>query len=276
MRQKVLIATLAVVVAVVVALTVLDGRVERPSRSASQAVEERIPPEQEIARLRMELDKRTRENDKDFDRVARQAVAVEKLEAKGSRAKKDLAEGEARIRAMRSSLAGDARIVRFKGQNYSRADLLAEYKLAGARFLADEARLHRMEQRLAAQRQLYKRNRKKLSELEESRRKLLAELQRLETALGRTVTSGGESPEAAGRQERQAQAQEANTLDDAGFLKIRKDMDNLRDKISVMKKKRELMDEIRGPDRATKERRERDGKLLEELEKRFGDKGKKQ
>jgi hypothetical protein len=258
MCKKVLIATLAVVVGLaVVKGTWVASHVRCWKAQFRQAIEDRIPPEQEIARLRMELDNLAREDDKHFDRVARQAVAVEKLEAKVARAKKDLGERESRIRAMKTSLAGDARKVNFKGNEVDRNDLQAELRLSAAAFQADEATLKSLEQQLSAKKQAYELNRKKLAELKLARQQMQTELQRLETALV---------------EERQAQAQEANTLDDAEYIKIHKGIDSLRDKISVMKHKRTLKGEVRGPVRAAEERREQETRIDQFIEKRFGDK----
>src|SRR5207248_3225364 len=128
------------------------------------AVESRIPPEQEIARLRMELDGLAREDDKHFDRVARQAVEVEKLEAQVERMKVKLAGDEKHIRALKASLVGESRRVTFNGGDYNRTDLQAELRLVAASFQAGEATLQSKQEQLSAKKQAYELNRKKLSE----------------------------------------------------------------------------------------------------------------
>src|SRR5262249_3053957 len=101
-------------------------------------------------------------------------------------------------------------------------------------------------------------NRKKLSNLKVVREQMATELQRLETALAH---------------ERQIQAEQQATLDDASYIELRKSVDAIRDKIELMKTKRELKGEAKsGPVRAAEVQREQDAKPDKYLEPRFGDK----
>jgi tRNA(Ser,Leu) C12 N-acetylase TAN1 len=88
---------------------------------------------------------------------------------------------------------------------------------------------------------------------------MLTQLQQLETALAK---------------ERQAQAEENNTLDDASYQRVRKEMDTIRDRIAVMAKTRQLKTEAGSSIRADEERREQDAKIDKFLQERFGDKTK--
>lgn len=243
MCKKVLIATLAVVVALaVVKGSWLASHVRCWKQQLTTAIDERIPPEQEIARLEMELTNLAREDDKHFDKVARQAVEVANLEKKVTSRKKKLTEAETKIRSLRTTVSDDR-------------DALVRLRGLAAQFEADELTLKSMEEELTAKRQAYNANHKKLSEMRLVRQQMKTELQRLKTAL---VV------------ERQAQAQEANTLDDAEYIKARKDLDSLRNKIDVLKKKRELKAEVQGFDAVSEERREQDARLDKFIEKRFG------
>jgi len=249
MCKKVLIAALAVVVALVVVKgTWLASHVRCWKQQFTTAIDERIPPEQEIARLQLDLDSLASEDGKLFDRVARQAVEVENLEKKVTVRKKQLTEAETRIRNLRTAPVSE--------------DRDAQVRLRGlaAQFEANELTLKSMEDELAAARQSYNLNHKKLSELKLVRQQMRTELRRLKTALDL---------------ERQAQAREANTLDDAEYLRIRKDLDHVKNKIEVLKKKRELKAEVEGFDAAADERREQDARIDKFIEKRFGDKTEK-
>jgi hypothetical protein len=262
MCKKVLIATLAVVVALaVVKGTWVASHFRLWKQQLKASMRNKISPEQEIARLRMEVEALTREDDRHFDRVARQAVAVENLEKQVARLEKDLGERETRIRDMRTSLTGENEFVTYKGTRYSRTDLQSELRLAAAAFQADELTIQSKKQQLTAKKQAYELNRKKLAQLKLERQKMLTELQQLETALA---------------QERQAQANEANTLNDGNYIKLRKEMDSIRDRIKVMQHKRDLKREVQGPVRANEERQEQDAKIDRFIENRFGDRAEKQ
>jgi septal ring factor EnvC (AmiA/AmiB activator) len=262
MCKKVLIAAVAVVVALaVVKGTWLGSHIRLWRQNLQTAIHNRIPPEQEIQRLRMELENLSREDEKFFDQVARQSVQVKKIENQVAQVKKDLAERENRIRALKTSLTGEGQYVTVNGEQYRRELVKTDLRTSAAAFQVEEERLHSLEGQLAAKRQVYDLNKKKLSELKLARQQMLTELQRLETALA---------------EERQAQAQEAGTLDDASYLKIRKDMDSVRDKIEFLKTKRQLKSEVRGPVRAAEERKEENTKIDNFIENRFGEKADKQ
>jgi chromosome segregation ATPase len=260
MCKKVLIAALAVVVALGV-IKVAGGKgpcsvcshIRLWFKQAGTAFEESIPPEQEIARLRMELKNLEGEDSKAYEQVARQSVDVENLQEKVNALKDHLKADETRIRSMKTSLTGESQFVTFEGRRESRTRLEERLLSAGARFEVDEARLNSMEEQLAAKKQVYDLNHEKLRTRKLERQKMLTELQRLETALVK---------------ERQVQAREENTLDDAGYQKIRKDMDKVRDRISVLKKMRELKGEA-NEEKAAAERREQE-RRKQYIEKRFG------
>src|SRR5437763_662986 len=110
MCKKVLIATLAVVVAVGI---IGGARLARGGRCVVShirgAFDRHVPPpppgqalSAEIAQLRRGLDRLARDDDKHFEKVARQGVEVEKLEARVAAFKKALAEKEKDIRGMRA------------------------------------------------------------------------------------------------------------------------------------------------------------------------------
>jgi len=240
MCKKVLvIATLAVVAAVMI----IGGRktvslARYLKQRACVALEESVPVEQEIARLRMELKNLDREDSRHFERVARQCVEVEKLDKKVSAARAQLAQDERRLRAMRTSLAGAGEAVTYDERSYDRTRLDAEYLTSGARFLTDEKTLQSMEEQLAAKKLSYEQNRKKLADLKLRRQQMVTELQQLETAW---------------EKERQAQAQEERTVDDSNYRRIRRDIDATRDRINVKAKTRELKAEVSSPVRADEE-----------------------
>jgi chromosome segregation ATPase len=258
MFKKVLIATLAVVVALVVIKgTWLGSHFRLMKKNFRSAVSERVAPEHEIARLRMELDGLSKEDDKHYDKVARQCVEVERVKKQVAKMQKELTERETRIRAMKASLTGEDAYVSLNGTRYSRTDMQTQLRLSGQSFQVDEETLKSKVENLAALEQSLTINTKKLSELKLVRQQMSTELQRLETALS---------------EERQAQAQQANTLDDASYLRLRNELNAVKDRIEVLKKKRELKGEVNGPVRINEERRENEARIDAFINDRFGDK----
>jgi len=225
------------------------------------AVEERIPPEQEIARLRMEVDRLALDDGKAYDKVVRQGREVKKLQARVKDLKDQLAIEEANIRGRKASLVGDDRFVTYKGERVARKEFMGDLLLVAETFQVNEAKLKSLEEQLAAKKESYDLNRKGLRERELNREKLRTELQRLETALIK---------------EKQAQAQEKNTLDDSGYLRIQDEIGAVKERIGELTDKRELMKEIQG-EKASREnlkRQEKTAATLKYIDERFGDKTK--
>jgi len=253
MFKKVLIAALAVVVGLaVVKGTWIGSHLRLRCNGVRTWVSERVPPDQEIARLRMELANLAREDDKFFDKVARMAVDVENAEKALGKVRTRLSQQEKRIRKLKGDLTENVEFVEFNGFRYTRADLRNEavaFKNAEENLKSQEANLEARKRHLALER-------KKLSELKNKREEMATDLQKLETALA---------------EERQAQAASESTIDDSNYRQIRKDMDSVRDKINVLKKKRELKGEFQPPVDTSKAT-EQDAQADKYLEARFSDK----
>jgi len=253
MCKKVLIAALAVVVGLaVVKGTWIGSHLRLKCGSARQWMEAQVPPEQEIARLRMELLNLSREDDKFYDKVARMAVDVDNREKALAKTRANLDKEEARIRKIKSELTDGVEFVKLDGLRISRADLrnnAIAFKNAEENLKSKEGNLEARKRHLALER-------KKLSELRNKRDEMATELQRLETALA---------------EERQAQAASESTIDDSNYRQIRKDMDTVRDRINVLKKKRELKGEF-APAVETNKPTAQDVQADKYLDTRFSDK----
>jgi hypothetical protein len=161
--------TLVAALAVVAAVVVIGGRkltsyCRYGQEQARTWFERNIPPEQEIARLRMELNNLARDDGRYFEKVARQGVEVEKMEKRVASLREKLTAEEGRIRAMKNSLVGEGEFVSYNGGRYSRTNLQAELRVSAGRFQAEEATLQSMQDQLSAKKQAYELNRKKLSE----------------------------------------------------------------------------------------------------------------
>jgi hypothetical protein len=263
MLRKVLVAGLVVVVSLVTISYVCPraaSHVKLWLKQRKQAAEDAVPPEQEIARLKMELENQAKEDDSHFDRVAKQTVAVQKLEKQVDGMRAALEKEERRIVTLKSSydaaVKAEQKQVRHGDRSYDlkvfRSDLLA----AAARFEIEEGLVKSKEEQLAEDKQTLEVNRRKLLERKRVRQQLRTDLARLERALA---------------SEKQAQAAEQNTLDDPSYQRLCADLDRVRDKVEVMKQKRILKGEIDGPVQAEK-RKEQEAANERFLNERFSDK----
>ena len=251
MCKKVLIAAVAVVVGLIVVKgTWLGSHLRMNACKVGNYLKTSVPPEDEISRLRMEVQNLQKDDDRHVDKVARMAVDLEKMERDVAKVKAGLVREEGRIREARKEM-GESAFVVFGGSRYTRDDL----RLDAQAFKTAEDNLESREQAVAAKRRHLTLEKKKLSELQTTRNQMLNDLQRLETELAL---------------ERQAQATNESSIDDAGYRKIRKDMEGVRDRVNLLKKSRELRGELRVPqadERKTQQTTETD----QFIEARFGD-----
>lgn len=253
MCKKVLIAALAVVVGLaVVKGTWIGSHLRFQATKVRDWAKKQVTPEQEIARLRMELRNLEQDDDKHYDKVAKMAVKVENQERDLARIKANLKKQETRISKLRDQLEAGKEFVVHDGFSYSKADLRDDalaFKAAEENYKSKEANLNALKKHLALER-------KKLTELRTTREQMATDLQRLETALA---------------EERHAQAASESTIDDSAYRELRKQMESVRDRIKVLQKKRELRGELRvgTNDEQTKQRDEAADKYLAD---RFGKK----
>lgn len=252
MCKKLLIAALAVVAALVVAKgTWLGSHFRLACRNAVKDARNSVPPEKEIARLRMELKSLERDDEKHFDKVSRMWVEVENLDKEVATIRKNLAKQEANIRQLRSEL-GASEFVLHQGSKYTREDLRSD----GLAFQAAEENLKSKESNLEARKKHLALEKKKLTELRTTRQNMATELTKLETALA---------------EEKHAQASSESTIDDSSYRNLRKEMNAVRDRIEMLKKKRQLKGELR-IDSPSDDAKERDAAADKFLDARFGDK----
>jgi septal ring factor EnvC (AmiA/AmiB activator) len=252
MFKKVLIAAIAVVVGLaVVKGTWLGSHLRLRACKIGSWAKQQVPPEQEIARLRMELKNLERFDDEHYDKVARLAVQVDKLERDVAKLRGNVSKEEAKLKKLHEGLADNTEFVLHEGTRYTREDLRSE----ALAFKAAEENLKSKEANLQAKRKLLTLEKKKLSELRTSREQMATELQRLETDLV---------------QERQAQAASESTIDDAGYRKLREDMNSVRDRIEILKAKRALRGEFRTSETKDEQSRLRDAQADKFLDARFG------
>jgi len=263
MLRKALVAGLVVVVSLLTVSYVCPNacsHVKLWLRQRHQAAQDSIPPEQEIARLRMELENLSKEDERHYHKVAVQIVDVQKLEKQVVAMRTDLNKEERRIVSLKTSydaaVKAEKKQVAHGDKSYAldtfRSDLLS----AAERFRIDEKLLESKEEQLTLRKKSLEINRRKLAERKLVRQQMKTELERLETALAA---------------ERQAAAEEQNTLDDGSYKKLRTDLDRVRDKVEVLKQKKILKGEIDGPIEQEK-RKEKEDANERFLNERFSQK----
>jgi len=258
MGKKVLIAAIAVVVAlVVINSTRLGSHIRLWRQQACGYIQKQIPPEQEIARLKMEVENLAKEDESHFHKVATQIVEVENMKKEVVNLQKQRDEQEARILRMRAASKGEDRFIVYADQKFSRDEFTQRLRDEARSFQTIESTVKAKEDQLASKEESLKANREKLMELKLKREQHKAELERLQVAL---------------EQERQAQAAQENTIDDAKYQNIRKEMNALRDRIEVTKQKRILKGEVDSPIRAAEQKKEQNAAIDRYLDSRFGEK----
>jgi len=255
MCKKILIAALAVGLGLaVIRGTWFGSHMRSQVREAFQKVKHSVPPEQEIARLRMEVKNLEGDDDKFIDKVARMDLAVTALSREVAKNKADLQKSEARLAKLHEEFNGGKTFVMLGEQKYTKNDLRVE----ALAFKTAEENLKSKEASLEAQRKHLSLERNKLMKLRTIRQEMATELQKLETALA---------------EERQSQAASESTIDDASYRRLRKEMDAVQGRIDLLKKKREIRGEITISNRQ-KQVDERDTKADKYLTERFGGKAK--
>lgn len=265
MLRKTFVAGVAVVVsllAVSVVCPTFRSHVRLWLKERHQDAQDSVSLEQEIARLKMEVRRLEAEDDRHFDKVAKQIVEVKKLEKDVASMKTRLDKDLVLIRSRKASLVGEEGFVTYEGQKFERTRFNDELRALASRFQVEEEELKSKEDQLALRQANLELNRKKLSELRLTRQKLNTRLELLETRLVR---------------ERTRQAEQASTIDDANYLRVSKDVDRVEERLSVNEEKQKLKGEVNGPVRAAEERKQKEAAIDEFLkDPRFSEKGDKQ
>jgi len=256
MGKKVLIAAVAVVVAlVVINFTRLGSHVRLWKQQTWTHIQAQIPPEQEIARLEMELKDLEKSDAQHYHKVAVQRVEVKDFEKQVEAFRDKVSVAEKRILAMEASLSGKDEFVTYESKRFARELLTDEVRTAARGFRTEEARLKALEQSLTARKQSLQINEEKLSKLKLTREQMASELAQLRAALDT---------------ERQAAAAEKETLDDANYSRTRDSLDGIRKRINVMKEERNLRGELNSPVRIHEERKKQQDEDDAYRKARFG------
>jgi len=225
-------------------------------KQAGEYLESQVPPEQEIARLRMELKDLEKDDDRHYHQVATQIVEVNSLEKQLATSKKELEDREARIFAMKAVMKGEDKFVTYKGEKFERSRFQDELRMAALRFQVDEETLKTKEEQLQMRKQTLEQNRKELAQLRLKRQKAELRLDRLLSAL---------------EQERQVQATQSGTINDAKYQKLDGQINQAENRVEVIKQKRILKGDVEGPVKAAERKDDEKAAADRILETRFGD-----
>jgi hypothetical protein len=256
MLKKILIAlAIALVAGLAIKHTWAGSHMRLSLQKWATAAKKAVPLEREIERLQMELNHLSGQDERFLDKVAHQALAVEKLETQIANLKKDLAQREAQVRAMHVALATkDAQVI-YNGERYTRDTMEQQLKIDFLGLEADEQVLHSRTEHLMELKKSLLLHRRKLSELKVQRERMATELQRLETAVA---------------VERRIKREEESSIDDTQYRKLAEEIAAVRDQVQLLKTKRELRNEMgEGPVRAQERQREEEAKLRQRMAERF-------
>jgi hypothetical protein len=228
MFKKVMIAALAVVVG--------GGFLMFGSRAVSHVrlmckqmrayTVRQVPPEQELKRLRMELNDSKKEDNRIVDSIVKLEMEVERVQGSVTAKKERLAKLDREMKGWETALAGEGTDLRvsFNGTTrpYSRTSVEAQLRADARAFLNVKNTLKGEEELLKIKQETLTQTRQRLSERQAHREKKLAELQQLENSL---------------LELRRAQATGAATGEDDRLSRFNQDFQSLQERIKAEQRK---------------------------------------
>jgi DNA repair exonuclease SbcCD ATPase subunit len=230
MLKKLVVAGLAVAVGVIALAwfsprmcSYLHMRLEQASQSLDDAISD---PTQEIARLRFEI-KNLEKSEPEFkDKVAKEAVEVEKLADKIDADSKWLGGLENNARYFSGKLHDEStRVVSYNGRDWSRdaaeKQLAIDLRVAKSK----KAEIASAQNLLAERQKNLAAAKEQLAGLKTARNEMEQEVAELESQL---------------KALQMAQQKTKLAVNDSGYAQVRKDMDRLKDKIREGQKRVEL------------------------------------
>jgi len=253
MLKKVLIASVAVVLALVVVSFVMPRRFADAYHRLLEhrdAAENSIPPEREIALLQDKIDRLAKDDDYQFHHVAKLRAEVKDTERDVNQFRNQVSASDKRLSAMHAALKVEGQLVSYENKSFPRETLKAEFEVSVDTFRLETRRLEAMEAELSAKRQTLELAHKNLEETRLARAQLKADLETLRAELAA---------------EKQAAALERRAPTDPKAAEARERLESIRKRIAVMKEERTLRREMKTPGNAVrthelqkKEQEERD------------------
>jgi len=225
MLKKAVIAGLAVVVGVAVLAWLspkLISTIRYEAGQAVQSVEDSVPLETEIGRLRGEVKRLEADEHHYYDQVAHQAVDVDKLRTDVDDTTAGMEKQWKNIEAMRASLGDDVRTsFRFGSRVYSREEVTDQLARDFKSYESCESELKAKKELLSAGEKSLATSEDQLGALKGTRRDMEVELAKLEADL---------------KLVRLKEAQSSVKVDDGEYARVRADIAKLRDRVAEKQK----------------------------------------
>ena len=225
MLKKAVIAGLAVVVGVAVLAWLspkLISTIRYQAGQTMQSIEDSVPLETEIGRLRGEVKRLETDEHHYYDQVAKQAVGVDKLRDDVTATTAAMDKQWTNIEAMRKSLGDDVKTsFRFGNRTYSREEVTDQLARDFKSYESCESELKAKKELLNAADKSLAASEDQLGTLKGARRDMEVELAKLEADL---------------RLARLKEAQSSIQVDDGEYARVRADIAKLRDRVSEKQK----------------------------------------
>ena len=225
MFKKAMIAGLAVAVGVAVLAWLspkLISTIRYEAGQAVESVEDSVPLETEIGRLRGEVKRLETDEHHYYDQVAKQAVDVDKLRKDVDDTAANMDNQWKNIEAMRASLGDDVKTsFRFRNRIYSREEVTDQLARDFKSYESCEKELKAKKDLLNAREKSLAASEDQLGSLKGTRRDMEVELAKLEADL---------------KLVRLKEAQDSVKVDDSEYARVRADIAKLRDRVSEKQK----------------------------------------
>jgi chromosome segregation ATPase len=258
MFKKVWIAVLAVVVGLVVlglTSTKAGGLLRMKVRGVQTWAAKQVKPETEIELISEKLELLKNEDRRFVDQIVRYDIKADNLKKQVETKRAVVARLDGEVREMFVSLKNDGERVSFRGNDFARAEMQRQVRQDAEKLQRLEASLKTDEaqvKELTETRELYQ---TRLSELRAERESMRTELARIQNAL---------------LAERLAREKGKIESDDGGLSAVRRDMNELKARVQVMTKTRELQGSTdEGPVRRALAEKERQDNIDSFLNKRY-------
>jgi chromosome segregation ATPase len=188
-----------------------------------------VPPEREVKRLRMEVDRLKDDDRKYVDQIARLSLEVDAIKARVKGKEEKLAKLDREMKGWETALASDATVVNvnFNGtpREYPRSQVETQLRTDARTFLNLQAALKGDQGLLKIKQETLTLVGQKRAEVRSAREQMLAELQQLENAI---------------LEERTAQVRGEVGGDNGRLAEVSNDLKALKDRVQLMKKTRDL------------------------------------
>jgi predicted nuclease with TOPRIM domain len=198
-------------------------------REARQRAQNSVPPEREVKRLRMEVDRLKEDDLRYVDQIARLSMDVDEVKERVKTKEAALAKLDTEMKGWETALASEGTTlnVTFNGQprEYPRSEVATQLRTDARRFLNLQASLKGDKDLLKIKQETLTLARQKRTEVASAREQMLARLQQIENAL---------------LEEQRAQARGEVTADSGRFAQVSNDLKALEQRVKLMQARRKL------------------------------------